>query len=172
MKIVDIKKWAPHIGIFMLEFGAVESFSRSLLEELTPPTIYKHIKELPLGKKIKLIIDLLNSSNEHLDLQQELVQAFKHIERLTKARNLIAHNTVKLVFWTDAGPGEAPFDEVLHSDASDKTISLDEIKAYNTQLSELVETLYRIAAAKRGRIVAQNLEHFKISGLGSLEFGG
>jgi hypothetical protein len=172
MKIVDMEKWAPHVGIFMLEFGAVESFARSLLEELTPPTIYKHIKELPLGRKIKLIIELLESSNEHLDLRQELVKAFQHIDRLTRVRNIIAHNTVKLVFWSDAGPGVAPFDEVLHSDANDKTISLDELKSFNTQLSGLVETLYRIAAAMRGRKVAQHLEHFKISGLGTSEFSG
>jgi len=166
MKIVDIDKWAPYVGNFMLEFGAVESFSRSLLEELTQPAVYKHVKDLALGRKIKLINDLLENSNEYPDLQKDLIQAFKHVEELTKVRNIIAHNTVKLVFWTDAEPGESSFDEVLHSDQNDKTITLDEIKKYCTQLSELVETLYRTDAAKRGRKVAQDLEHFKISGLG------
>lgn len=165
MKIVDIDKWAPHIGNFMLEFGAVESFSRSLLEELTHPAVYKHVKDLALGRKIKLIIDLLKNINEYPDLQQDLIQAFQNIEELTRVRNIIAHNTVKLVFWTNVEPGAPSFDEVLHSDQNDKTITLDEIKSYCTQLSKLVETLYRTDAAKRGRKVADNLEYFKISGL-------
>ncbi|WP_410750440.1 hypothetical protein [Citrobacter sp. U14242] len=165
MKLIDIEKWAPHVGVFMLEFGAVESFTRSLLEEMIPPTIYKHIKEITLNKKIKIIIDVLKCSEEHPDLQQELILAYKHIDELTQIRNIIAHNTVKLVFWQDIEPGDSPCDEALYSDKNAKTISLDEIKAYNSQLSSLVETLYRIEGTKRGRQVAKDLEYFKISGL-------
>lgn len=165
VKLIDIEKWAPHVGLFMLEFGAVESFTRSLLKELTPATIYNHIKELPLNKKIKIIIDVLKCSEEHPDLQQELIQAYKDVDELTQIRNIIAHNTVKLVFWQDIEPGDSPCDEALYSDKNAKTITLDEIMAYNTQLSSLVETLYRIEGTKRGRQVAKDLEYFKISGL-------
>ena len=168
MKLVDIEKWAPHVGMFMLEFSAVESFTLSLLEELTPSTIYKHIKELSLSKKINLIIDILKSSEDHQDLQQELIQAYKHVEELIQIRNIIAHNTVKLVFWEDIEPGESPCDEALYSDKNPKnvqTITLDEIQTYNIQLSALVETLYCIEGTKRGRQIAKDLEYFKISGL-------
>lgn len=165
MKLVDIEKWAPHVGMFMLEFGAVESFTRSLLEEMTPSTIYKHIKELPLNKKINIIIDMLKFTEEPQDLQQELIQTYNHIEELTEIRNIIAHNTVKLVFWENIEPEDSPCDEALYSDKNAKTITLEEIKFHNSHLSALVETLYRIEGTKRGRQVAEHLEFFKISGL-------
>lgn len=165
MKIVDIEKWAPHVGMFMLEFGAVESFTRSLLEELTPPLIYKHIKEMALSNKIKIITDILKCSEEHPDLHQELIQAYKHIDELTEIRNIIAHNTVKLVFWENHESEESPCDEALYSDKNSKTITLDEMQEHNANLSALVETLYRIDGTKRGRRIAKDLEYFKISGL-------
>ncbi len=165
MKIVDIEKWAPHVGMFMLEFGAVESFTRSLLEELTPPLIYKHIKEMVLSNKIKIITDILKCSEEHPDLHQELIQAYKHIDELTEIRNIIAHNTVKLVFWENHEPEKYPCDEALYSDKNSKTITLDEMQEHNANLSSLVETLYRIEGTKRGRRIAKDLEYFKISGL-------
>ncbi|ELN2579111.1 TPA: hypothetical protein QHC26_005136 [Enterobacter kobei] len=165
MKLVDIEKWAPHVGMFMLEFGAVESFTRSLLAEMTPATIYKHIKELPLNKKINIIKDILKHSEEHPDLHQELIQAYKHIDELTEIRNIIAHNTVKLVFWENTEPGDSPCDEALYSEKNSKTITLEEIQNYNANLSALVETLYRIEGTKRGRKIAEDLEYFKISGL-------
>lgn len=165
MKIVDIEKWAPHVGMFMLEFGAVESFTRSLLEELTPPLIYKHIKEMALSNKIKIITDILKCSEEHPDLHQELIQAYKHIDELTEIRNIIAHNTVKLVFWENYEPDESPYDEALYSEKNSKTITLEEMQKHNANLSALVETLYRIEGTKRGRQIAKDLEYFKISGL-------
>ncbi|WP_411696627.1 hypothetical protein [Enterobacter pasteurii] len=165
MKIVDIEKWAPHVGMFMLEFGAVESFTRSLLEELTPPLIYKHIKEMALSNKIKIITDILKCSEEHPDLHQELIQVYKHIDELTEIRNIIAHNTVKLVFWENYEPDESPYDEALYSEKNSKTITLEEMQKHNANLSALVETLYRIEGTKRGRQIANDLEYFKISGL-------
>lgn len=170
MKLLDIEKWAPHVGMFMLEFGAVESFTRSLLEDLTPPAIYKHIKELGLGKKIKIITDILRCSEEHPDLQQELIQTYKHIDELTEIRNIIAHNTVKLVFWESQEPNGSPCDEALYSDKNSKTISLQEMQDHNANLSALVETLYRIEATKRGRNISEELEYFKISGLTMSDF--
>lgn len=165
MKLIDIEKWAPHVGMFMLEFSAVESFTRSLLEEMTPETIYKHIKELPLNQKINIIKDILKCSEEHPDLQQELIQTYKHIDELTQIRNIIAHSTVKLVFWENTEPGDSPCDEALYSDKNSKTITLEEIQEHNVNLSALVETLYRIEGTKRGRKIADELEYFKISGL-------
>mgnify|MGYP001015679119 CR=1 FL=1 len=165
MKLVDIEKWAPHVGTFMLEFGAVESFTRSLLERLTPPIIYIHIKEIPLNKKIKIISDILRCSEEHPDLHQELINAYKHIDELIEIRNIIAHNTVKLVFWENHEPEGSPYDEALYSDKNSKTITLEELQGHNDNLSALVEVLYRVEGAKRGRKVAQDLKYFKISGL-------
>lgn len=165
MKLIDIEKWAPHVGMFMLEFGAVESFTRTLLEELIPPTIYKHIKEIPLSKKIKIITDVLKCSEEHPDLQHELIQAYRHIDELTEVRNIIAHNTVKLIFWENHAPDESPYDEALYSDKNSKTITIEEMQYYNTKLSALVETLYRIESTKRGRKASEELSYFKISGL-------
>ncbi|WP_105720591.1 hypothetical protein [Cronobacter dublinensis] len=165
MELVDIKKWAPHIGMFMLEFGAVESFTLSLLKELTTDTIYEKSKDLPLAKKINLIIKLIDGSNEYSGLKEELIQCYKDINSLKKLRNIIAHNTIKLVFWTDIQPADAPYEEVLYCDKDESVITLKEIKNHNIQLSILVETLYLIESIKIGRQIKEDLQYFKTSGL-------
>jgi len=173
MKIIDLEKWAPHVGMFMLEFGAVESFTQKLLKELTSSAIYKQKKELPLKTKIKEIIKILEKSDNYQDLRIDLIQSYKHIEGLVQVRNTIAHSTVNLVFWENIQPGQSPCDEAIYSDKKPnkaKTITLDEIKTYNAQLSALVENLYHIDAIKRGRKISEDLEYLKMSGINFVGF--
>lgn len=173
MKIIDLEKWAPHVGMFMLEFGAVESFTQKLLEELTSSAIFKQKKELPLKTKIKEIINILEKSDDNQDLKNGLIQSYRHIEELVQIRNIIAHSTVNLVFWENIQPGQSPCDEAIYSDKKPnkvKTLTLDEIKTYNAQLSALVNSLYHIDATKRGTKFTEDLDYLKISGINFVGF--
>lgn len=165
MKIVDINTWAPYVGTFMLEFGAVESFTLHLLKKHTSDIVFKHVKNIGLGNRIKLIKDLITSSDIDDDIVERFLDTFKKIEKLAEIRNIIAHNTVKLVFWTNIEPGDIPYEEALCNDKNDRTITLSELKEHTAELSILVETLYGLDATNRVRKVANEMEYFQISGL-------
>ena len=165
MKIVDINTWAPYVGTFMLEFGAVESFTLHLLKKHTSDIVFKHVKNIGLGNRIKLIKDLITSSDIDDDIVERFLDTFKKIEKLAEIRNIIAHNTVKLVFWTNIEPGDVPYEEALCNDKNDRTITLSELKEHTAELSILVETLYGLDATNRVRKVANEMEYFQISGL-------
>ena len=149
----------------MLEFGAVESFTLSLLKTHTSDIVFKHVKNIGLGNRIKLIKDLITSSEIDDDIIEEFIDTFKKIEKLAEIRNIIAHNTVKLVFWTTIEPGDIPYEEAFCNDKNDRTITLSELKEHTAELSILVETLYGLDATYRVRKVAKEMEYFQISGL-------
>lgn len=165
MKIVDIDTWAPYVGTFILEFGAVESFTLNLLQKHTSDIVFKHVRNIGLGNRIKFIKDLIISSDIDDDIRQGFIDTFKKIEELVEIRNIIAHNTVKLVFWTNIEPGDIPYEEALCNDKNDRTITLPKLKEHTAELSILVETLYGLDATHRGRKVAKEMEYFQISGL-------
>ncbi|HCJ7725296.1 TPA: hypothetical protein NV432_002830 [Citrobacter freundii] len=165
MKIVDIEVWAPYVGTFVLEFGAVESITLDLLKKHTSDVVFEHVKALKIGNRIKLIKDLIISSDIDKDLTQAFIGTLVKIENLLKIRNIIAHNTVKLVFWTNIESGDIPYEEALCSDRNDRTITLSELKEHTAELSILVNTLYELDATFRGRKVAKDMEFFQISGL-------
>lgn len=81
MKIVDINTWAPYVGTFMLEFGAVESFTLHLLKKHTSDIVFKHVKNIGLGNRIKLIKDLITSSDIDDDIVERFLDTFKKIEK-------------------------------------------------------------------------------------------
>ncbi|WP_109908334.1 hypothetical protein [Citrobacter freundii] len=165
MKIVDIDTWAPYVGTFMLEFGAVESLTLKILKKHTSEIVFKHVKNIGLGNRIKFIKDLITSSDIDNDITEEFIETLKKIEKLSEIRNIIAHNTVKLVFWTNIESDDIPYEEALCNDKNDRIITLSELKDHTTELSILVKTLYRLDAMNRGRKVAKEMEYFQISGL-------
>lgn len=165
MKIIDLEKWSPLVGKFVIEFGAAESFLDNLLREHTTEEKYNHAKNLSLSKRIPLIINLIKKSTMENDLSSALITTLKRIDNIRHPRNIIAHNTVKLVFWVDSEPSDDPYEEALFSDKNEDIITYQELIHHVNEITECVESLYMIDAEKRGRRIKSDLEFFKIAGI-------
>ncbi|GGX76885.1 hypothetical protein GJV26_16945 [Massilia dura] len=98
----DRNKWAFYIGHIVLTFTEIEDLTLDTIEWFSP-SFHEFSKTLLLEKRLELLSTILDS---HDDLSDDSKLAFnnsiKRVRKLASKRNLIVHNSVRLIFTTDS----------------------------------------------------------------------
>jgi hypothetical protein len=113
-KIVDLNhKWATAIGRVFVAFGGIEYTSFKCLENIPKDNILQSTKNLPLGKRIDLLQEIL-TTHDNL-VTAELISNFREIKKLSEHRNLIAHNPLVLDLYSSGDDDDLCLKEKIMS---------------------------------------------------------
>jgi hypothetical protein len=92
-------EWAPVIGAFILEFATIEEFiHRAMIAHLKSNVVQVSEIKNDLTSRINVFERILSSVSTLNQQQEDLTKAIAEVKRLSKTRNLIAHNGLALMF--------------------------------------------------------------------------
>lgn len=81
--------WVDGIGRLILSFAGIESAVLALVRQFSLSKIHGTAAQLTLQNKLDLLLEIVRSSEGNFEA---LTSALKSAKRLTKQRNLVAHN--------------------------------------------------------------------------------
>lgn len=81
--------WVDGIGRLIFSFAGIESAVLALVQQFSLSKIHETAAQLTLQNKIGLLLEIVGSSEGNFEA---LTSALKSAKRLTKQRNLVAHN--------------------------------------------------------------------------------
>ncbi len=121
-------KWATLIGRLFIAFGYIEKITHNCLVEWLKDPIYPHIKNMNLGRRIDLVIDLAKAQEYTKENIEQFISHLKQAKTLSEKRNIVAHNPLMLTLFQ----GDPDFVEVIQS------IKKDEVFIEFHQLEDIV----------------------------------
>ena len=90
-------KWGALVGRFILSFGDIENVTYLALLHLPKDKIFETTSSLGFGKRIDLILELINGHPEiNEDLSKRFSAKLRSAKKLSETRNLIAHSPLML----------------------------------------------------------------------------
>jgi hypothetical protein len=148
-------RWAFVVGALVLNFGALEFLTLVWISRLSPQTARLPVK-LEFTKRIHRVIRLIRSATlpSGAPRKDEIINAWKAVEKLAEVRNLIAHNPVVEGWHGDHSDGRpADFICVPHARGLDvtptsmRTISLDALLEVDRDVLKVLTWLNGITDA-------------------------
>jgi hypothetical protein len=93
--------WLVPLGKFILNFGAIELMSLVWTAELGRDDVLLDLaNDMPLSKRLVLISTLVRRSSLAPTLEEEVLEKWNAVERLSKVRNALAHGPI-MYGWHD-----------------------------------------------------------------------
>ena len=85
------------VGRFLLSFGSIEDCTYRILQTIPRDSIYKTASRLPFGRRVALIVEILEGHDEiSEESRMRLIAALKRCVNLAETRNTIAHSPLML----------------------------------------------------------------------------
>ena len=142
-------EYATQSGKLIQNFGVVELISYRWIGFLSKNDVAVEIsQELPLARRIEIILKLLGRDSCKLDKKDESLRLWKQIrDQGCEVRNAIAHGTVGLFFTGNPQTEEPQSSGVLKLKKwtdTDELISLDEVKNAVNVTARISEQLNQI----------------------------
>jgi len=148
VSLVDEEKWAPLIGRFFLSFGSIESVTHDCIRIWSGKIIHKHIKNMPLSRRIDLAIDLIAEQSYSDTNKAIFIKDFQQAKILVEQRNLIAHSPLMLVLFQDEP--NTPFHEAIVSNTKDgHFVKFEELQEALSLAKTVAERIHHNMAAFR-----------------------
>jgi len=167
-------EWHVLVGKAILFFGEIELISLKCLSHIPADSVGGTAARLTFSRRVDLLLEILKGRKELSIPLQGLREGFNHAKRLTKTRNLIAHNPLLLdlyanetmddryVEWSirSAREGEAPFRlEDLKEFAADEVIHYsDDILVGGATQQECWDRTERVLAALARHTIPISIE--------------
>ena len=161
VSLVDKTKWATLVGRLFLSFGTIESATHDCIRNWAGEVVYKHVKKMPLTRRIELAIDLL-ANQEFSEANKALfLGLLKNAKTLVEQRNIIAHSPLALVLFQEEP--ETPFREAIASNTDEnKLIEFAELQEAVKQAEAISENIH--GALAMFRFESLNLEFLQQAG--------
>jgi hypothetical protein len=144
-----MEPWLRQIGMFMLNFGAIELMSYKFLDtlEATEEEFLKNTTKL-LSKRIIRIEQLIEKRNPKN--KEQILEQWANVKGLAKWRNRIAHNPVLPTWKPGSDPDNSPPDllgvpdmkQINKQNKISDSISLEGLGKMNDATVKLAEELH------------------------------
>ncbi len=136
VKIVDLKgEWAALIGRLFISFGSIENITHACMLDWMKDPIYDHLKNMTFSRRVDLVVTLLSDQPFKKEFSEEFEIYFKSAKKLAEYRNLVAHNPLMLVLFTETGDFQ---EAITHVHKEEKFIDFNELRAIVEEI-EFVE---------------------------------
>jgi len=154
-KIVDLNhKWAIAIGRVFVAFGGIEYTLFKCLENIPSDNILQSTKNLPLGKRVDLLQEIL-TIHENLEAV-ELKRNLRKIKTLSESRNLIAHNPLVLDLYSSGNDDVFFKEKIMSLKKPDKHMYFDELEKLAVDSEELSSNFLKSALSVFRRLDGNN----------------
>jgi len=138
---IDTKgEWSAAIGQLFIAFGQIEHITIAFLHSKTP-TKKEVIGKSNFSKRVDLIVRFLKKST---DLNhKEFISLLREAQKLSKKRNLIAHNPLLLEVFQFADGSNYKREFIASSRTPQERMSLEELKLLSSNASATLNLLYK-----------------------------
>lgn len=138
-------QWRVAVGRFLLEFAEIEWFTYHIISELPTEKIFDATKDLPFHRRAVLAEQLLESKGLDQFVTQRAVGLLRRARKLSKTRNILAHNPLLLDLFSDAIGQDLSFNIHRYGDIEPALsleqleIRTDEVENINKELHEVID---------------------------------
>lgn len=133
-------EWALAIGRFLVAFTGCEYWTYQYIETFSSKTLREAVTDLGLKPRSKLAYAILLDLGLVKNIQDRVEKAFAELERLSEARNLVAHNGPMIHVYKNL---ETKVYEIRHELRSAKNakkeITIDELHQHYVEATDLEE---------------------------------
>lgn len=147
-------RWATEVGRFVLAMGSIESFTYRALRALLGPEVSESVKDLPLNKRLEILIAVCGTRNE--PKWAEIAKLLKQAQALLRHRNIVAHNTLGvLIEFDDQENVISEIEAILAERGKDKHILFDRMVGHRKEAEQIDQDLHEKMQTKK----EQALQH-------------
>jgi len=142
--IDEMQEWRILVGTTILSFGEIELITLKCLAHIPKDEIYKSVSTLPFGRRIDLVVEILNSRESKKNKEIiNFIEKLKKAKKLSEYRNVLAHNPLMADIYMDNISGDIKVEQIISSSKNkDKSIDLASLKEIAAEVESLASDLY------------------------------
>ena len=138
-----LEEWRSLVGSVILSFGEIELITLKCLAHLPNDHIYESVSTLPFGRRVDLIVEILEGRSNSISEVASLIKKLKRAKALSDCRNLLAHNPLVADFYVDKITGDVVVERGISSaKKKEKSIDLPSLKELAGEVDGLASELY------------------------------
>lgn len=136
-------EWRTLVDTFILSFGDIELITLKCLAHLPTDKIYESVATLPFGRRVDLIIEILQNRANSSHNIATLINKLKLAKSLSEYRNVLAHNPLVADIYVHQLTGDVIVEHGISSAKKrEKTIDLASMKELAGEVESLASELY------------------------------
>lgn len=138
-------KWRTLVGTAVLSFCDIEFITQECLKHLPTDNICKSVSTLPFGRRVDLIIEILQGWANTPKAATTLIEKLKLAKKLfSKYRNVLAHNPLCVDIYVQHETGDIVLDHSISSlREKEKSINFASLKKLADEVEDLASELYK-----------------------------
>ena len=139
----QLAEWRTLVGTVILSFGEIELITLKCLAHLPTDNIYESTSTLPFGRRVDLIIEILQGCGNKPNAATALIEKLKQAKSLSEYRNLLAHNPLVADIYVHQITGDVVVEHGISSARKkEKSIDLASLKELAGEVEDLASELY------------------------------
>jgi len=139
----ELNEWRLLVGTAILSFGNIEFATIKCLTHLPRDNISKTTSSLPFGRRVDLIIELLEGQKENAAINSEFIIKLKRAKELAEWRNVLAHNPLATSVYEHKATGDLLLEKTIKAERKKgKEIDLPKLKELASEISSLSSEIY------------------------------
>lgn len=139
----QLAEWKTLVGTVILSFGDIELITLKCLAHLPTDNIYESASTLPFGRRVDLIIEILQGYGNKPNAATTLIEKLKQAKSLSEYRNLLAHNPLVADIYVHQITGDVVVEHGISSARKkEKSIDLASLKELAGEVEGLASELY------------------------------
>lgn len=140
---LQLAEWRTLVGTVILSFGDIELITLKCLAHLPSDNIYESVSTLPFGRRVDLIIDILQGRASTPNAAAPLIEKLQRAKSLSEYRNVLAHNPLIADFYVHKVTGDVVVEHGISSARrKGKSIDLASLKELAGEVEGLAGELY------------------------------
>jgi hypothetical protein len=139
----QLAEWRTLVGTVILSFGDIELITLKCLAHLPTDSIYESVSTLPFGRRVDLIIEILQGRANTPNAVTTLIEKLKRAKLLSEYRNVLAHNPLVADIYVHQITGDVVVEHGISSARKkEKSIDLASLKELVAEVKGLASELY------------------------------
>jgi hypothetical protein len=139
----QLAEWRTLVGTVILSFGDIELITLKCLAHIPTDNIYESVSTLPFGRRVDLIIEILEGRPNIPDAVATLIEKLKRAKSLSEYRNVLAHNPLVADIYVHEIRGDVVVEHGISSARKKgKSIDLASLKELAGEVEDLASELY------------------------------
>ncbi|MBI2472522.1 MAG: hypothetical protein HYV59_14985 [Planctomycetes bacterium] len=135
-------EWRTLVGTVILSFGDIELITLRCLAHLPTYNIYESVSTLPFGRRVDLIIEILQGwANTH-NAVTTLMEKLKRAKALSEYRNVLAHNPLVADIYIHQITDDVIVEHSISARKKEKSIDITSLKKLAGEVEGLALELY------------------------------
>lgn len=140
VRLVEREEWAVDVGRLLVAFGSIESTTRMCIRKLCTEVVAKHTVKMALGERLRFVSDLVGQHDGDKAAIGSFQAAVQDAQRLSKLRNLVAHNPLCLMVF-QAEDGSPTMKQAIAREGREEHIDLPALRSAAAQAQACDEAM-------------------------------